>query len=102
MAISKAVVRFFDVAGVRRRNVGEYTGPASYATGGDSFTPADVNLGEIEHASFEVATDGTNVWLLVYDYTNEKVMWFVPSTDAEVAAVQDMSGVTARFEVIGK
>jgi hypothetical protein len=102
MAITKTTVRFYDVAGVRRRGVGTYTGPASYTTGGDSITPGDLGLGATEHVIFEVATDGTNFRLLMYDHTNQTVVWIVPSTGNQVAATTDLSAYNARFEAIGK
>jgi hypothetical protein len=102
MTITKTTVRFYDVAGVRRRHIGTYTGPASYATGGDSLTPSDLGLGSTEHVSFELATDGTNFRLILYDHANEKAVWIVPNTGNEVGATTDLSAYSARFEAIGK
>jgi len=102
MTVSISGLRPFDVAGVRRRTIGTYTGPASYVAGGDALVAGDVKMGVLEHVSFEVATDGTSFRLLLYDHTNETVVWIVPDTGAEVAGTTDLSGFNARFEAIGR
>lgn len=92
-----------DGSATKRRQQGTYTGPTSYATGGDPFTPADVKLGQL-HVITGMAvarkSDGT-VRLLWYDKTNQKVIWYVPNTGAEVANATDLSGYTVDFEAIG-
>ncbi len=79
-----------------------YTGPASYATGGDSLPPGAVKLGRIKVILFEPALNaaGTAILLLRYDYAASKVKWF-DMAGAEVAAATDLSGYSAGFEVIG-
>jgi hypothetical protein len=100
--LDKSTIRFYDDAGIRRRRTFIYTGPASYVTGGDSFVPADVSLGVIEVAPGGVATDGTTVRLLAYDYTNQKYQWFVPNTNVEVANGVNLSTFLIRLEIIGR
>ena len=100
--LSFTVAEPFDVAGTKRRTIGQYTGPASYVTGGDAFLANEVQIGVLDHVIFEVATDGTNFRLLLYDHTNNTVVWIVPDTGAQVAAATDLSSFNARFEAVGK
>ena len=101
--IDAATVRFVDVAGVRDRRIGIYTGPAVYVAGGDSLTPNEVKLGEIEFLIFEHAINGAlAIRSVVYDTANQKVVWIVPSTGVEVAPGVDLSGFQCRFEAVGK
>ena len=93
---------FFDRSGANERRVVPYTGPASYATGGDSFTPEELALGKLLAVLALTITNGTAIRVGAYDYTNKKILWYVPNTGAEVAATVDLSGFTGRFEVIGK
>lgn len=93
-----------DAAGIRKRRVVRIVGPASYAAGGDSFAPSDVQLGTIECIgggdSF-IASSGSATRLVVYDRAAGKLIWFVPNSGAEVAGGQDLSTYSARVEVIG-
>lgn len=91
---------FQDRTGNYNRRVGQYTGPASYATGGDSLPPEQLGLGTLDALLFEAASNGTAAILLRYDYTNEKVMAF-DMAGAEIANGTDLSTYTARFEAIG-
>lgn len=90
--------------GIRFERCVDYTGPASYPTGGDPFLASDVGLGVIEMADFGIATDASNAnpRLLVYDITNNVVHWYVPNTGAEVAAAVNLSGYTVRVQFFGK
>lgn len=100
--ISKTVARFQDDAGIRRRVVGRYTGPASYVTGGDALSAGDINLGTIEFIDFENPVDSTPACRLVtYDHTNAKVIWF-DLAGAEIANGTNLSTFSARFEALGK
>ena len=96
--IVRTTVRTQNNPGIR------YVGPASYATNGDSFTAQESGIGVIEQVIFGVAVNaaGAAPRLLVYDYTNSKVRWFVPNTGDEVAAATDLSGYTVRTQVLGK
>ena len=101
-SISRTIVRYFDVAGIRRRGVGVYQGPDAYVTGGDPVNAASYGkLVEVVH--YNPATDGTDIYTLSYDYgyPTGLIKWFVPSTGLEVAADVDLSGFTTRFEVVG-
>ena len=100
--ITKTSARFHDAAGVRMRRIGVYTGPASYATGGDSFLPGDVSLGTVEFLSFEMATNGSVFYHVFYDVTNETAIWIVGTTGLEVGNAVDLAAFTCRFEAVGK
>jgi len=94
-----------DVAGVRRRWIGRYTGPASYSPGGigDPFLPSEVEMGAIGSFKGQAWNSGTAaVRILIYDQVNQTVRWFIPNTGAEVAGAQDLSGFVADIEVVGR
>ncbi len=90
-----------DGSNTKRRIQGIYTGPASYATGGDPFLPADVKLGQIDVLCLNLPSNGTVILCAVYDYTNLKVKWFDLAGN-ETSAATDLSAYTARFEAIGR
>ena len=99
--IDKTVARLQDVAGIRRREVAQFTGPVLYAAGGVSLTPSEVNLGTIEFFNIEPLVNATPVILIAkYNYSTSKLQIF-DMAGAESGAV-DLSGYTARFEAIGK
>ena len=91
-----------DGSNTKRRILGIYTGPASYATGGDAFLAADVKLGQIDVVVFEHAINAalTTIYFLRWSKTANKVLWFSAS-GTEVANATDLSGFTGRFEAIG-
>lgn len=89
-----------DASNTRIRKFVTYTGPTSYATGGDSLTAADLGLGRIHMFNADLATNGTVVLLLRYDYTNSKVKWFDLAGN-ETANGTNVSAYSARVEVIG-
>lgn len=57
--------------GNKRAVTGTITFDSSYATGGESLTPANIGLGKIERITFNQAEDG---YVFKYDYANQKVM----------------------------
>lgn len=89
-----------DIRSTKRVISGVYTGPASYVTGGDSFTPGEVKLGQLHFLAIEHPTNGTLVLLARYDYTNQKVQWF-DVAGTEVANATNLSAYSARFEAVG-
>ncbi len=99
--IDRTIGAYHDASNARIRKIGNYTGPASYLTGGDSFTAADVGMGRIEMLNLEVASNGAVVLLARYDYTAFKVKWF-DLAGVEIANATALSTYTARFEAIGK
>ena len=93
---------FFDKSATCQRRVFKYTGPASYATGGDSLTPEELALSKIDVVLNKIIGNGTSIRIGWYDFTAKKILWFVPNTGVEVAAATDLSGFTGRMEVIGR
>lgn len=93
-----------NVFGNRRVNNGTYTGPTSYATGGDPIAAADVGLSDIRFLELNAALDANNAnpRLLVSNRAGTKIMWFVPSTAAEVANGTNLSGFTAQIRIEGR
>jgi hypothetical protein len=93
-----------NVFGNRRVVNGTYTGPASYATGGDAIAANDVGLSDIRFLELNSALDAsnTNPRLLILNGAGTKVMWFVPNTGNEVANATNLSGFTAQIKVEGR
>lgn len=100
--LDRTVARDKDTSGIRNRRLQLYTGPASYATGGDPFVAADVALGVIEYFPPVIITDGTTIRIGVYNYTTQKLQFFVPNTNVEVANAVNLSTFSGRIEIFGK
>lgn len=63
----------------------QYTGPALYVAGGDPISgPVDLGCGEI-YGCYGSISNGSAVLIPWWDYTNQKVKFFVPNTGAEAA-----------------
>jgi hypothetical protein len=92
---------YHDSSNARIRKIGSVSGPSSYATGGEAIAPVDLGMGRVELLLFESATNGTDLRLVRYDYATGKVKWF-DLAGAEIAAAQNLSAYSARFEAIGK
>lgn len=109
--INRTTVRFRDVAGIRRRSIGSYTGPASYVQpGGDPITAQELGLGFIDHLDMNgVVTDGTgtaaNNRLITLTFntarTTVTIRWYTALTTEVVNAV-DLSTYTIPFEAMGR
>lgn len=93
-----------DASNTKRRMQGIYTGPASYATGGDPLVAGDVKLGAIDEIDFGPGSDTppATIYTLVYDYVNQKVLWFVGTTGLQAANATNLSAFSSRFEAIGR
>ena len=93
-----------NVIGNRRTVSGTYTGPASYATGGDAIAAVDVGLSDIRSLRLGIAADASNAnpRLIRLNAAGTKIMWFVPNTGSEVANATDLSGFTAQISVEGR
>lgn len=102
--VTQSRARARDNAGIRARRVVDIQGPASYATGGDPFVAGQVWLGAIEFFPTMIALDaaGANPRTVAFNYTTNKLMWFITDTAAEVTNATDLSGYSFRVEVIGK
>jgi hypothetical protein len=91
----------FDKSGAYERRILGYTGPSSYATGGDSLTPEQCQLGMIAAVLGLVIWNGTNLYTGFWNSTTKKIIW-LSATATEVTNATDLSAFTGRIEVIGK
>lgn len=96
MAVTVTRIGVPNVAGNLRVGIFQLAFDASYPTGGEALTPADLGLSEIDVLIAEPAGGYT----FEYDHTNEKLLarWVDTTTDgapqAQVADTTDLSGVT--------
>lgn len=81
------------------------TGPSSYATGGDALDANTVfgwnSIDALDFIGVAYSSGAGAVRLLAWDRTNQKVLWFVPNTGAEVANGTDLSGYTVAVMAVG-
>lgn len=70
---------------------------SSYATGGESITPPELGLGQIDFITFT----NTTGYKYEFDYTNNKIKSYT-SGGTETTSTTDLSSVTARYMAIGK
>ena len=90
----------FDHSQNYSRRIYGYTGPSSYATGGDSLTPEQCSLGFIAAAENLVISNGTNVYWGYFNPTTKKILWY-SATATEIPNATDLSAFTGRFEIVG-
>ena len=81
-------------------------GPSSYATGGQTLNATDLGLRKILHASAGASDNGAQFCAVAHashsSVSSVKVLWFVNTTGAEVAAAQDLSARFVRVRVVGR
>lgn len=109
MSINVNGVRSKDVAGVRRRNIGNYVGPNPYVSAtGDLITAASLGLAVIEE--FDLAgivgdPNGVNIRVVTVTFATDgssiTVRWFTDLVTQVVNGV-DLSAYTSRFEAVGR
>lgn len=99
--ISRDAVSMFDKSGAKERRILAYTGPSSYATGGDSLPPESIALNVIEALLGLTISDGTTVYWGYYNPTTEMILWY-SATTTEVPNATDLSTFTGRFEAVGR
>ena len=101
MATLTRSVKYFDASNTVHRRHGTYTGPASYATGGDALAAADFGLGTLVALHFTVPISTTPAArTLAWQASSGKVIWF-DMAGAEIANGTDLSTFTADVEAIG-
>lgn len=101
MTINRNAFPIFDRTNATERRNLTYTGPSSYATGGDSLTPQEISLSKIVAVVGALISNGTNIYWGYYNGTTEKLLWY-SATGTEIANGTDLSGFTGAFEVIGR
>jgi hypothetical protein len=102
---AKSVPNGQDTFGGHFYGAADYSGPASYATGGDTIDPhifgfpntiltltGSVDQTDTYRAEGRPLYNGTTAW---------KLVWFVIATGLEVGAAVNLSGVTVRLGAIG-
>lgn len=99
--ISRDAFPISDKSDANERRILAYTGPTSYATGGDSLTPESIGLSKIGAVLGLVISDGTNVYWGFYNLSTKKILWY-SATATEIANGTNLSTFTGRFEAIGK
>jgi len=100
--ISRDAYGIFDKSGSKERRIIPYTGPTSYATGGDTFNPETISLKLIEAlVGLTIMNAAKTVLWGHWDRANKKILWF-SATATEVNNLTDLSGYTGNFEAIGK
>jgi hypothetical protein len=103
-----------DESGTKRIRYGMYTGPVSYSNfytsggTGDPIVPGDVGLGQIHNLDFNPAVNASGtLYVVVYvtlnqgGPTNGGIIWYVGTTQVEVANGVNLSGYTAYFQAVG-
>lgn len=96
------------VAGNHVRIVGSVTGPASYTTGGETLSAAQISVltdGDSTTALtpnlvWDSEVEPTNFRATVLDRTNKKLKFV--TAFAEVASLTNLSAVTINFEAVVK
>ena len=90
---------------IRRVEQVEATFDASYTAGGESITPADVDLGSIESASIDSGASPGG-YVPRFDPETNSVLMFEENATAgplaEVAGGSDLSGETVRLTIRGR
>lgn len=99
---SASAIPFYDKSADRQRRTFKYTGPTSYATGGDSLNLlSDLGLGQVHVVQAEPASNGTLVKAVVYNRSTGKFQWF-DAAGTETANGTNLSGYTTYIEVVGR
>jgi hypothetical protein len=101
MPLDRSVGNYFDNTNAHLVRVARWTGPASYATGGEDVSPSVFGLGKIVALLAAVITDGTTVRIGAWNITTNRLEWIVPSTNAEVANTTNLSTFTGSLVVFG-
>lgn len=90
-----------DQSATCRRKTVVYTGPASYATGGDTGLADALGWGKIFALLGGIISNGTLTYLLYWNASTSAVMIF-DMAGAEVANATDLSTFSGSVEVVGQ
>lgn len=102
MPLDRSVGNYFDNTHAHLTRIGRWTGPASYATGGEDVSPGVFGLGKVISLPAPIViTDGVSVRIGAWNIATQKLQWFVPSTNVEVANGVNLSTFTGALVVYG-
>jgi hypothetical protein len=90
-----------DQGATTKRALATYTGPASYATGGEDGLAEACRLTLVWVIAGAVISNGTTILIGYYDAATAKLQWF-DMAGVEVSALTALTGYTGTFEVIGR
>src|SRR3990172_5879631 len=99
MTITRAIGNYHGASSGRLRKIGQFTGPTSYATGGDPLTAAELGLGRVELLLCEPFTNGSVIILACYEVA-AGTLKFYDMAGVEQANGTNLSTYDARFEAI--
>lgn len=93
-----------NVFGNWRTVVGVYTGPSSYASGGDPITPTTFGLSDIRMLIVAPALDPATVtaYQLVLNPAKTKLIWYDYSNGMEVPANTTLNTYSANILAVGR
>lgn len=96
------VIPFRDKTATYERRVFRWTGPSSYPTGGEAVNLTNVfGIGRVVAVLAQLATNGTDLRIAVWDRANSKMKWF-DLAGAEIANGTDLSAYSFVGEAIGR
>jgi len=79
----------------------KYTGPAAYVAGGESVNASnDLGMAEVYAVTGATIENGSAIRIGWFDYTNQKLKWYVPNTGAEASG--DLSAYSGYITFFGK
>ena len=90
-----------DLSSTLRRQGVAYTGPASYATGGDTVDPKQVRMGRVLYINGLSISNATAVLHGWYNVATGTIMWFV-AAGTQVTNGTDLSTYIGQFEFVGR
>lgn len=98
---SASAIPRHDRSADRQRKTIKFTGPASYLTGGDPVTGAELGMSVVHVWLGNVVSNGTVILLAYYDAANKKLKYF-DLAGAEVANATNLSTYSGYAEVLGR
>lgn len=110
LTIANVDARAEDVFGRHKVRIVTVTFDSSYPTGGESFTPANVGLAQIDYVGISPDAAVLPGYVVQYDYTDEVLIVFGVEQDADAATTDqldeeddttDLSTLVVRLLVIG-
>lgn len=90
-----------DMGATTRRYLAKVTGPASYATGGDTGIAASVGVGKVFAVLGAVISNGTLTYVGWWNPATDALLWF-DMAGAQVANAVDLSTFTGQLEIIAQ